>query len=118
MAESGILISTVEAAATLLVGTDAFRNSPQKTSARPRVIDGIAIVGGNAIGEATVELMSARHSFGIFENKLNGAVAILLPDHKDPIAPTLVVGADAIVCRIVTAPTVSPLKINVYGREL
>jgi len=117
MPGTGILISTVEAAATLVVGVDAFRNSRKRTSSRARSVEGIAIVGGNAIGEATVDLYAGDYFFGTYETKLNGAVAILLPDHLDPIRATMVAPGDAITAIIATAPTVSPLKINLYGRE-
>jgi len=116
MPGAGILISTDEAAATLLAGVDAFRNSRKRTSSRPRSVEGIAIVGGNAIGEAHVDLYAGDHYFGNYEGKLNGAVAILLPDHLDPIAPTMVAAGDPISAIIAVAPTVSPLKINLYGR--
>ena len=114
----GILISTDEAAATLTVGTDAFRNARKRTSSRARSVGGIAIVGGNAVGEAHVDLYAGDYFFGNFEAKLNGAVAILLPDHLDPIRPTIVAPGDAITAIIAVAPTVSPLKVNLYGREL
>ena len=115
---TGVLISTDEAAATLTAGVDAFRNSRMRTSSRPRVVEGIAIVGGNAIGEAQVDLYAGNHYFGRFETKLNGAVAILLPDHLAPIPSTIVAPGDPISALIGVAPTVSPLKIQLFGRVL
>lgn len=115
---AGILLSTVEATATLLVGTDAFRNERKNSSSRPRVITGIAIVGGNAIGECTVNLFVENNFIGAFENSLNGAVAILLPDHLQPIGNAPVPAGSRIVAQIAVAPTVSPLKIQVYGVDL
>lgn len=114
----GVMISTIEAAATLTAGVDAFRNSRKRTSSRPRSVEGIGIVGGNAVGEATIDLYAGDYFFGTFESKLNGAVSILLPDHYEPIRPALVLPGDAITAIVATAPTVSPLKINLYGREL
>lgn len=114
----GILLNTVEATATLLVGVDAFRNERKNSSSRPRVITGIAIVGANAVGECTVNLFVESTLVGAFQNSLNGAVAILLPDHLQPISPTPVPIGSRIVAQIAVAPTVSPLKIQVYGTEL
>jgi len=114
----GILISVVRTVAESAVGMDVFRDSRKRTSSRFRSVEGIAIVGGNTIGEATVDLYAGDYFFGTYEAKLNGAVAILLPDHLDPIRATMVAPGDAITGEVATAPTVSPLKVNIYGREL
>lgn len=113
-----MLFNTVEAAATLIVGVDAFRNERKRTSSRPRIITGIAIVGGNAIGEASVDLFIENYFVGRFQNSLNGAVAVLLPDHLQPTGRRMVPAGSPVVALIAVAPTVSPLKIQVYGDEL
>lgn len=111
---SGILLNTHEAAATLVAGTDAFRNERKNVSANPRKITGVAIVGGNAINEASVDLHAGDHYFGRFRNTLNGAVAVRIDQDYQPIDPTWVVG-DKLTATIVTAPTVSPLIIQLFG---
>jgi len=113
----GIILSTYEAAATLTAGTDAARNNRKRTSSRPRVVTGIAIVGGNAINEAAVDVYAGDHFFGTFRNTHNGAVAPIMPDDLQPIRPTMVAPGDAISLLIATAPTVSPLAIQVMGEE-
>jgi hypothetical protein len=114
----GILINTNEAAATLTVGTDAFRNERKSVSSRNRVVSGIAIVGGNAINEASVDLYAGDHFFGTFRNSLNGAVSPIMPDHFQSISPTVVAAGDRITAIVATAPTVSPLLIQLFGQEL
>lgn len=113
----GILVQSYEAAATLTAGTDAFRNERKRVSSRNRVITGIAIVGGNAINEAAVDLYAGDHFFGRFRNSLNGAVSVIMPDHFQAIRPTVVAAGDQITAVIGTAPTVSPLTIQLFGRE-
>jgi len=114
---AGIIISSGEAAATLTAGTDAFRNNRKRTSSRPRVVTGIAIVGGNAINEASVDLYAGDHFFGTFYNTHSGVVAPIMPDDLQPIRPTAVAPGDGISALIATAPTVSPLYIQLMGEE-
>lgn len=115
---AGILVNTYEAAATLTVGTDAFRNDRKRTSSRPRVVEGIAFVGGNAINEASVDLYAGDYFFGRFRNTHSGAVSPIMPDDLQPIRPTIVAPGDALSAIITTAPTVSPGIIQIFGREL
>ncbi len=112
-----MLLNTVEAVATLIVGTDAFRNERKNVSSRPRVVTGIAIVGGNAVGEAEVDLYVGDHYLGRYQSSLNGAVAVLIPDHVQQVGPAYVAPGDKIAGIIAVAPTVSPLKIQVFGTE-
>lgn len=118
MAGYGQLISTNEAAATLTVGTDAFRNNRKRTSSRARSIEGLAVVGGNAINEASIDLYAGDYYFGRFTNSHSGAVSPIMPDDMQPVRPTMVAPGDALTAIIVTAPTVSPLLIQVFGREI
>jgi hypothetical protein len=115
---SGILINTAEAAATLTVGVDAFRNDRKRTSSRARVVEGIVIVGGNAINEAAIDLFAGDYFFGTFRNTHSGVVAPVMPDDGQSIRATMVAPGDALSALVRTAPTVSPLYIQVIGREL
>lgn len=110
----GELLSTHEAAATLLAGVDAFRNERKNLSARPRQIHGFTIVGGNAIHEVEVDIHAGDHYFGRFRNTRSGVAAPILPDDYQACIPTWVVG-DKLTATIVTPPTVSPLLIKVFG---
>lgn len=114
---SGELISTSEAAATLTVGVDAFRNERKSTLSRHRSVEGVSIVGGNAINEATVDLFAGDYFYGRFRNSRNGAVAAIMPDDYQPIKPAMLPAGDRIVATVITAPTVSPLLVKVYGVE-
>jgi len=115
---AGVLISTSEAAATLTAGTDAFRNDRKRTSSRRRIIEGITIVGGNAINEANIDLYAGAHYFGRFRNSRAGVAAEIISEDYQSISPTMVAPGDAITATVAVAPTVSPLLIKVYGREL
>lgn len=114
---AGILINTSEAAATLTAGTDAFRNDRKRTSSRGRTVTGIAIVGGNAINEASIDLYAGDYFFGRFRNTHSGVVGIVVPDDVQPIRATYVAAGDGISAIVGVAPTVSPLLIQVYGEE-
>lgn len=114
---AGILINTSEAAATLTAGTDAFRNDRNSSSSRARKVEGIIIVGGNAINEAAVDLYAGKHFFGRFRNSRAGVVAPIMPDDYQAISPTWVAPGDRIVATIGVAPTVSPLLIQLFGAE-
>ena len=112
-----MLFNTVEAAATLTVGTDAFRNERKRSSSRPRIMEGIAIVGGNAIGEATVNVFIEDYFVGAFQNSLNGAVSVIMPDHYQSTGRHAIPAGSQVAAIIAVAPTVSPLKIQVFGTE-
>ena len=114
----GILINTGEAAATLTAGTDAFRNDRKRTSARKRIITGVVIVGGNAINEAAVDLYAGDFFFGTFRNSRAGVSAPIMPDDFQALRPTVVMPGDALTATIGVAPTVSPMYIQVFGREV
>ncbi len=112
----GELISSYEAAATLTVGTDAFRNERKSVSSRARSVNGISVVGGNAINEASVDVHIEDYFVGRFRSTRAGAVQCILPDDYQPARPALCPAGSKITATIITAPTVSPLAIKVYGR--
>ena len=115
---SGILISTSEAAATLTVGTDSFRNDRKSSSSRARSVEGIAVVGSAAINDSEVDLYAGDYYFGRFRNSRAGVVAPVLPDDLQPIRPTIVAPGDRITAIITDAPTTNALLIMLFGREL
>ena len=112
---AGIIISTSEAAASLTVGTDAFRNSRKRTSSRPRAIEGISVVGSSAINDTEVDLFAGDHYFGRFRNSRAGVCSALMPDDLQPIEPTMVGVGDGLTAVIVDAPATNPLLIQVFG---
>jgi len=118
MAGSGILISTSEAAATLTVGVDAFRNDRKSSSSRHRSVEGITIVGSAAINDSEVDVYAGDHYFGRFRNSRAGVVAPILPDDLQPIRPTIVAAGDRITATITDAPTTNALIIMLFGKEL
>lgn len=113
----GELLSTSEAAATLTVGVDAFRNERKRTSSRLRFIAGISIVGGNAINEAVVDIYIEDYFVGRFRNSRSGVAQAILPDDLQSVKEAAIPSGSQIAAIIVVAPTVSPLLIKVYGRS-
>jgi len=108
-----MLLNTYEAAATLTVGVDAFRNERQNVSGQARVMSSIAIVGANAINECAVDVYIESFFVGRFRNTHSGAVQVVHPDDDQRVGPHLVPAGSKISAIIAVAPTVSPLIIQV-----
>lgn len=113
-----MLINTYEAAATLTVGTDAFRNERKRVSSRPRVMTGIAIVGANAINEAAVDFYIEDHFVGQFRNSRSGVAQVIESEDVIPVGALNVPPGSQLSAQIAVAPTVNPLIIHVYGQEM
>lgn len=113
----GELLSTSEAAATLTVGVDAFRNERKRVSSRLRYVTGISIVGGNAINEARVDFYIEDYFVGNFRNSRAGVSQAILPDDLQPIREAACPQGSQMTAVIGVAPTVSPLLIKVYGYQ-
>lgn len=109
-----MIFNTSEAAATLTVGTDAFRNERKRTSSRPRVMKGIVIVGGNTINEAEVDFYIEDFFVGTFRNSKNGVVAPVMPDDYQAVGPHVIPAGSQVAAIVKVAPTVSPLLIQVF----
>ena len=109
-----MLLNTYEAAATLVVGVDAFRNERQNVSSKPRVMRGVAIVGGNAINECEVALYIEDYFVGHFRNTLNGAVQVRANQDIFPVGPHYVPPGSKISAIITVAPTISPLIVQIH----
>ncbi|GAH97638.1 unnamed protein product [marine sediment metagenome] len=62
----GILLSTDELAATLLLGVDVFRNCRKQTDTRWRQITGITIVGSTALRDFEIDLYAGDKVLGHF----------------------------------------------------
>jgi len=105
-------IKTYEATATLLVGVDALRNEQRNVASKPRVLRSVAIVGGNAINEVSVDLYIEDFYVGNFRNSLNGAVQIIGSEHRIPVGPHFIPAGSKLSAIIRIAPTVSPLIIE------
>lgn len=108
-----MLINTYEAAATLPVGTDVFRNERNNVSSRPRVMRGIAIVGANAINEASVDIYIEDFFVGNFRNTTTGVVGIDLASDIKPVGPHAIPPGSKVSAIVRVAPTVSPLLMMV-----
>lgn len=112
-----MLFNTTEAAATLTVGVDAFRNERKRTSSRPRIMTGVTIVGGNAINEASVDIYIEDYYVGRFRNTRAGVVAPIMPDDFQSVGAKAVPVGSQVAAIIAVAPTVSPLLIQIHGSE-
>jgi len=114
---SGVLISSNEAAATLTLGVDAFRNERKQVSSRLRYIDGIAVVGSAVIDDANVDLYIEDYYVGKFWVSRIGVVAPVYPDDVQPIRPAAVPPGSKVSAIIGDAPATNALKVYVYGIE-
>ncbi len=112
-----MIFNTTEAAATLTVGTDAFRNERKRTSSRPRIMTGVTLVGANAINEAAVDFYIEDYYVGRFRNSRAGVSAPIMPDDFQSVGNKLIPAGSQVAAIIAVAPTVSPLIIQVHGVE-
>ena len=108
-----MLINTYEAAATLIVGTDALRNERNQVSSQARVMRGIAIVGANTINEASVDVYIEDFYVGNFRNTTTGVVGVDMTSDVKPVGPHYVPPGSKISAIIRVAPTISPLLITI-----
>lgn len=114
---SGVLIASNEAAATLTVGVDAFRNERKRVSSKLRYLDGIAVVGSAAINDAAVDLYIEDYYVGRFYNSRAGVAAPIYPDDVQPIRPAACPPGSQLTCIIADAPVTSPLLVTLLGVE-
>lgn len=114
---SGELLSTNEAAATLTLGTDVFRNNRKNSSAKVRRVDGFTVIGSQAINDFAVDIFAGDHYFGRFLNSRAGVAAAVIPDDYQAVAPTMVAPGDRITGIITDAASTSPVLIKCYGEE-
>jgi len=117
MRQTGILVSTSEAAATLTAGVDAFRNDRKRTSSRLRFGTGISVVGSAAINDTVVDIYIENYLIGRFRNTRAGVVAAIIPDDVIPVSPAAIPIGSGLSAIIITAPTTNPLLIAVYGYD-
>jgi len=82
-----MLISTYEAAGTLLAGVDALRNERKNVSSRRRVLRGVAIVGGTAVDDSIVDLYIEDFFVGTFRNTAAGVVGVNTTQDVVPVGP-------------------------------
>lgn len=108
-----MFLNTHEAAATLIVGTDALRNERLNSTSKPRVMHSIAIVGANAINECAVDVYIEDFFVGRFRNTRAGAVQVILSEDSVPVGPHAVPAGSKVSAIIAIAPTVSPLIIRI-----
>lgn len=114
---SGILLASNEAAATLTLGTDCFRNERKRVSSKLRYIDGVAVVGSAVIDDASLDLYVEDFYVGRYTMTRIGVVSALYPDDVQPIRPCAVPPGSAISAVITDAPATNALKVTIFGIE-
>lgn len=114
----GILLSTNEAAATLLVGVDAFRNERMQTDVRWRLVTALTMVGSTAINDCELDLFAGDtllvHGF---VTRIGAAIQVIIPEDLQEIPPTWVPPNMRISGVITNAPVANPLLCRVYGHK-
>lgn len=113
-----MLFSTSEAAATLTVGVDAFRNERKRVSSRPRIMTGIAVVGSAAINDTEVDIYIEDHYVGRFRNSHAGVVGVDRAYDVKPVGSKFIPAGSQVAAIVTDAPATNPLLIEVHGREL
>jgi len=114
---TGELLSTNEAAATLTLGVDAFRNERKNSTSSLRYGTGVSIVGSAAINDCSVDIYVEDYFVGRFFNTRAGVVAAILPDDLIPVKAFAIPPGSRLVAIVTDAPATSPLLIKVYGYQ-
>jgi len=96
------------AAATAVVGYNLFGGKSYAQKPYVRHLKRIGFVGGNAINEATVELMVGGVSSGGFRNNVSGVAAVRQSDDMKNV-DIGVLPNEIIEAFVRVAPTTSPL---------
>lgn len=95
------------------IGDDLLRDERLNVTSRPRIMRGVAFVGGNAINEASVSIYIEDYYVGRFYSTLNGAVGVRAQDDITPVGPHAVPAGSKVTAIINTAPTVSPVTLQI-----
>lgn len=95
------------AAASAGVGTDLFSGKSYAKKPTRRHLTGFGVVGGNAINESKVNLIVGGVDEGTYLNTNSGVSGI--PDEMLRKLDIGVLENELIECKVVTAPTVSPI---------
>lgn len=107
-----MLLNTYEAAATLTVGTDAFRNERLNVYHKARVLRSVAVVGSAAINDCAVNVYIGDYFVGTFRNTRAGVVAPVHPDDDIPVGNLLIPAGSKMAAIILVAPGTNPLIIQ------
>lgn len=119
MGIDGQLLSTDEAAATLLVGIDVFRNERMNVDTRWRLVTGITIVGSTALRDFAINLFAGDLMLGNYVvNVIGAAVIPVLPDNLQPIPPTWVQPGTKIAGIITNAAVGNNVQCVLYGKRV
>ena len=115
----GAILSTNEAAATLGVGVDIFRNERNQTTPYWRTVSGLTCVGSTAINDFEFDLYAGDVFLGHFVvNVAGAAVTPIIPDNMQFIPETYVAPGTRISGVITNAAVGNPVQVKVYGKRL
>jgi len=110
-----MLLNTYEAAATLLLGVDAFRNERMAVSSRRRVLRGVAVVGSTAINDCAVDIYIEDFYVGRFRNSRAGAaVQVVTNEDIYPVGPHFIPAGSKLTAIIGVAVVANPLIIQLH----
>ncbi|GAI00822.1 unnamed protein product [marine sediment metagenome] len=109
-----MILSTYEAAGTLLAGVDAFRNERKNVSSRRRVMRGVAVVGGAAVDDTIVDLYIEDFFVGTFRNTHAGAVGIVVNQDVIPVGPHYIPPGSKLAAIMAANCGAGFLKIQLY----
>lgn len=109
-----MILSTYEAAGTLLAGVDAFRNERKNVSSRRRVLRGVAVVGGAAVDDSIVDLYIEDFFVGTFRNTHAGVIGVDSTADIIPVGPHFIPPGSKLAGIMAADAGAGFLKIQLY----
>lgn len=107
-----MFIKTFEAVSTLTLGVDALRNERLNVTSQPRVLRGVAVVGSAAINDCEVAIYIESYFVGHFRNTTAGVVSVDASKDVIAVGPHAIPAGSKLAAIVTTAPTTSPLIIQ------
>lgn len=107
-----MFIHAFRTVAQAAIGDDLLRDERLNVTSKPRALRAIAFVGGNAINEASCQIYIEDYFVGRFYSTRAGAVGVISNEDTIPVGPHLVPAGSKITAISATAPTVSPVTLQ------
>jgi len=99
-----MIMNLHEPNATALIGVDLARNDRRRTSAKPRVMKGVAVVGSTAVEDFYV---------GRFYNTHAGVIQVDTISDTRPVGPHFIPAGSSVAVICVANATGNPVNISI-----
>ena len=99
--------------ATALIGVDLARNDRRRTSAKPRVMKGVAVVGSTAVDDFSADVFIEDFYVGRFYNTHAGVIQVDTISDTRPVGPHFIPAGSSVAVICVANATGNPVNISI-----